>query len=201
MSEFDITKWDNPITGEKVELNPEIEKPYELQHKRMDAYNTVEGTHKAVLQQFSDDFKDTIRSPLNVSKNYQALMDIDVVPDDLLEEWKYANGFDSDNWLNNLNVATKDEIDEWRAKGKMGIAETAQRLKSLKSAKYVPFVGTTADVGYNLDRLRCIVVSRDYIVDVRWVRVGINHAEHRYVEAISLFYSDMLFSYVEYEHC
>lgn len=88
------------------------------------------------------------------SKNQQAIYDIPVVPEFLQEEYQQAN--QAANWLNSLNIATPEEIDEWRAKGKIGIGETMQKLASLKSAKYVPFVGTTADVGYNLDMLSTV---------------------------------------------
>lgn len=88
------------------------------------------------------------------SVNAQALYNIPVVPEFMNEE--YQKAYEAASWLNSLNVATPDEIDEWRAKGKMGIGETAQRLKSLKSAKYVPFVGTTAEVGYNIDMLSAV---------------------------------------------
>lgn len=103
--------------------------------------------------QQKNDLLDSFNSGMTRQKsvNEQALYDIPVVPEFMNEEYNQA--YQAANWLNSLNIATPDEIDEWRAKGKMGIGETAQRLKSLKSAKYVPFVGTTAEVGYNLDML------------------------------------------------
>ena len=96
-----------------------------------------------------DSFNAGVRGQMSV--NEQAIHNIPVVPEFMQDEYNQA--YQAASWLNSLNIATPDEIDEWRAKGKMGIGETAQRLKSLKSAKYVPFVGTTAEVGYNLDML------------------------------------------------
>lgn len=126
------------------------------------------------IQQKNDllnDFNLNMTRPKSV--NAQALYDIPVVSDFMKDE--YQEAYSAGNWLDNLNIATPEEIDEWRAMGKMGIGETAQRLKSLKSAKYVPFVGTTAEVGYNLDMLSAVNrlkkgqqisdVERDLLVD------------------------------------
>ena len=130
----------NPYTNKPVQTG----KGVSFNQKIYDAPNYM---------QQKNDLLDSFNSGMTRQKsvNEQALYDIPVVPEFMNEEYNQA--YQAANWLNSLNIATPDEIDEWRAKGKMGIGETAQRLKSLKSAKYVPFVGTTAEVGYNLDML------------------------------------------------
>lgn len=130
----------NPYTNKPVQTG----KGVSFNQKIYDAPNYM---------QQKNDLLDSFNSGMTRQKsvNEQALYDIPVVPEFMNEEYNQA--YQAANWLNSLNIATPDEIDEWRAKGKMGIGETAQRLKSLKSAKYAPFVGTTAEVGYNLDML------------------------------------------------
>ena len=133
----------NPYTNEPVKTGSSVS----FNQKIYDTPNYMQQKNDLL-----DDFNRGMTSPKSV--NQEALYNIPVVPEFMQDD--YNKAYQAASWLNSLNVATEDEIDEWRAKGKMGIAETAQRLKSLKSAKYVPFVGTTADVGYNLDMLRTV---------------------------------------------
>ena len=133
----------NPYTNKPVQVGQGVS----FTQKVYDAPNYMQQKNDLL-----DNLNSEIKRPK--STNEQALYDIPVVPEFIQDE--YNKAYDAASWLNSLNVATEDEIDEWRAKGRIGIGETIQRLASLKSAKYAPFVGTTAEVGYNLDMLSAV---------------------------------------------
>lgn len=74
------------------------------------------------------------------SLNGTALSDIPSLPEFAQNAYKdYAK---TPEWLDTLQVATPDEIEEWRKMGKMGIAETWAKKRKWE---IIPFVGTTAE--------------------------------------------------------
>lgn len=77
----------------------------------------------------------------NKNINADALNNIPDMPDFLKEEYEQVYG--EPEWLKKLNVASPDEIEEWKNKGGMGIAEAWERNN--KWATFAPYVNTTKD--------------------------------------------------------
>lgn len=73
--------------------------------------------------------------------NQQALKDIPDMPEFLKEE--YEEVYKTPEWFRKLNVVSPSEIEEWKNKGGMGIAEAWERNNKWKS--FAPYVNTTKD--------------------------------------------------------
>lgn len=81
------------------------------------------------------------RAKLNkTNANADAINNIPIVPGFAMNEYnQYAA---MPQWMQQLNVATPDEIEQWKSMGKMGIAETWQKKKKWEM---IPFAGTSAE--------------------------------------------------------
>ena len=129
----------NPNTGKKIQLGKSM------------SFNTDVFDSKTPYQQKIDEQKSFINRNEPIRMNLQALEDIPTVPSDMQVDYQEANN-PQKNWYDTLNVATPEEIAEWRKKGKMGFGETAQKIFQLRSlAEKIPFLGTTATVGISAD--------------------------------------------------
>lgn len=73
--------------------------------------------------------------------NQQALKDVPDMPEFLKEE--YEEVYKTPEWFRKLNVVSPSEIEEWKNKGGMGIAEAWERNNKWKS--FAPYVNTTKD--------------------------------------------------------
>ena len=73
--------------------------------------------------------------------NSDAIKNIPDMPEFLKEEYEEVNKMPE--WLEKLNVCSPDEIEEWKSKGKMGIAEAWR--KNHGGASFLPYVNTTRD--------------------------------------------------------
>ena len=73
--------------------------------------------------------------------NKKALNDIPDMPKFLEEEYEDIQKMPK--WFEELNVATPQEIEEWKNKGGMGIAEAWE--KNNKWASFAPYINTTRD--------------------------------------------------------
>lgn len=73
--------------------------------------------------------------------NNEALNAIPDMPDFLQEE--YNEAYKLPEWLEKLNVATPEEIEEWKSLGAMGIAEAWEKNNKWKA--FLPYVNTTKD--------------------------------------------------------
>lgn len=154
----------NPRTGQPVQVGKAMSfnaNTYETNafQQRIDAqdyYNAQFNNRLLKDNQFVNNIQATSG---NQSINQQALYNIPVVPDFLLEDYNEAYSAPL-NWLDNLHIASEDEIEEWKAKGKIGLGEAAQKAMTLrglaKGSRHIPFVGTTTDVAYNVDLLKSI---------------------------------------------
>lgn len=100
--------------------------------------NMDEYVQKTPYENFIEEQKQL--KPVNNNVNVSALNNIPVVPEMALQDYNNLNKLPE--WFANLNVATPDEIEAWRAKGKMGIAETWQKKKKWEM---IPFAGTSAE--------------------------------------------------------
>lgn len=78
-------------------------------------------------------------TPKNI--NQQALKDVPDMPEFLKEE--YEEVYKTPEWYRKLNVVSPSEIEEWKNKGGMGIAEAWERNNKWKS--FAPYVNTTKD--------------------------------------------------------
>lgn len=85
--------------------------------------------------------KNTLKGKVSKNVNQQALKDIPDMPEFLKQE--YEEVYQTPEWFRKLNVASPDEIAEWKKKGGMGIAEAWE--KNHKWASFVPYVNTTRD--------------------------------------------------------
>lgn len=83
--------------------------------------------------------KQTVKNKKNI--NNEALNNIPDMPDFLREE--YDEAYRLPEWLEKLNVATPEEIEEWKSMGGMGIAEAWE--KNNKWRAFVPYANTTTD--------------------------------------------------------
>ncbi len=83
--------------------------------------------------------KQTVKNKRNI--NNEALNNIPGMPDFLREE--YDEAYRLPEWLEKLNVATPEEIEEWKSMGGMGIAEAWE--KNNKWRAFVPYANTTTD--------------------------------------------------------
>lgn len=129
----------NPNTGKKIQLGKSM------------SFNTDVFDSKTPYQQKIDEQKSFINRNEPIRMNLQALEDIPTVPSDMQVDYQEANN-PQKNWYDTLNVASPEEIAEWRKKGKMGFGETAQKIFQLRSlAEKIPFLGTTATVGISAD--------------------------------------------------
>ena len=129
----------NPNTGKKIQLGKSM------------SFNTDVFDSKTPYQQKIDEQKSFINRNEPIRMNLQALEDIQTVPSDMQVDYQEANN-PQKNWYDTLNVASPEEIAEWRKKGKMGFGETAQKIFQLRSlAEKIPFLGTTATVGISAD--------------------------------------------------
>lgn len=73
--------------------------------------------------------------------NQQALKDVPDMPEFLKEE--YEEVYKTPEWFRKLNVVSPSEIEEWKNKGGMGIAEAWERNNKWKT--FAPYVNTTKD--------------------------------------------------------
>lgn len=129
----------NPNTGKKIQLGKSM------------SFNTDVFDSKTPYQQKIDEQKSFINRNEPIRMNLQALEDIPTVPSDMQVDYQEANN-PQKNWYDTLNVASPEEIAEWRKKGKMGFGETAQKIFQLRNlAEKIPFLGTTATVGISAD--------------------------------------------------
>lgn len=85
--------------------------------------------------------KNTLKGKVSKNINQQALKDIPDMPEFLKQE--YEEAYQTPEWFRKLNVASPDEIAEWKKKGGMGIAEAWE--KNHKWASFAPYVNTTRD--------------------------------------------------------
>lgn len=85
--------------------------------------------------------KNTLKGKVSKNINQQALKDIPDMPEFLKQE--YEEAYQTPEWFRKLNVASPDEITEWKKKGGMGIAEAWE--KNHKWASFAPYVNTTRD--------------------------------------------------------
>ncbi len=85
--------------------------------------------------------KNTLKGKVSKNINQQALKDIPDMPEFLKQE--YEEAYQTPEWFRKLNVASPDEIAEWKNKGGMGIAEAWE--KNHKWASFAPYVNTTRD--------------------------------------------------------
>ena len=85
--------------------------------------------------------KNTLKGKVSKNINQQALKDIPDMPEFLKQE--YEEVYQTPEWFRKLNVASPDEIAEWKKKGGMGIAEAWE--KNHKWASFAPYVNTTRD--------------------------------------------------------
>lgn len=83
--------------------------------------------------------KKPVESKTNI--NNEALSAIPDMPDFLREE--YDEVYKLPEWFEKLNVATPEEIEEWKNKGGMGIAEAWE--KNNKWRAFLPYANTTKD--------------------------------------------------------
>lgn len=77
----------------------------------------------------------------NKNINANALNNVSDMPDFLKEEEENLHKLPE--WLEKLNVASPYEIEEWKKKGGMGIAEAWE--KNNKWASFAPYINTTKD--------------------------------------------------------
>lgn len=85
--------------------------------------------------------KNILKGKVSKNINQQALKDIPDMPEFLKQE--YEEAYQTPEWFRKLNVASPDEIAEWKKKGGMGIAEAWE--KNHKWASFAPYVNTTRD--------------------------------------------------------
>lgn len=85
--------------------------------------------------------KNTLKGKVSKNINQQALKDIPDMPEFLKQE--YEEAYQTPEWFRKLNVASPDEITEWKKKGGMGIAEAWE--KNHKWVSFAPYVNTTRD--------------------------------------------------------
>lgn len=85
--------------------------------------------------------KNILKGKVSKNINQQALKDIPDMPEFLKQE--YEEAYQAPEWFRKLNVASPDEIAEWKKKGGMGIAEAWE--KNHKWASFAPYVNTTRD--------------------------------------------------------
>lgn len=79
------------------------------------------------------------KQAVNNNVNADAVKNIRDIPDFLKEE--YDEVYKMPEWLEKLNVCSQDEIEEWKNKGGMGIAEAWDKHKKWQS--FLPYVNTT----------------------------------------------------------
>ena len=106
-------------------------------NKNMDEYVKAPNDIYIEEQQKKNIFKGKVSKNIN----QQALKDIPDMPEFLKQE--YEEAYQTPEWFRKLNVASPDEIAEWKKKGGMGIAEAWE--KNHKWASFAPYVNTTRD--------------------------------------------------------
>ena len=141
----------NPNTNKPVKVGKSVS----FNQKTYDDINYMQAKNDLF-----DDFNKTFDIPSQTGNiNTDTLNNIPVVPAFLQKEYEEANNFNT-AWLDLLEVATPDEIEEWRQKGRIGLVEAMQRAMSLrglaKGSMHIPFVGTTAEVAYDIGLLNSI---------------------------------------------
>lgn len=117
--------------------------------------NPIFSSYSTRTQGFNENMDEYVKAPndlyieeqkkknqqLTGNPNKNALGDIPDMPKFLEEE--YADIGKLPKWLEDLHVATPQEIEEWKQKGGMGIAEAWE--KNHKWASFAPYVNTTRD--------------------------------------------------------
>lgn len=106
-------------------------------NENMDEY--IKAPHDIYIEEQKKKVK--TETPKNI--NEQAINNIPVMPDFLKEEYVYVNK--KPEWLVELekNVATPEDIEEWKKQGSMSIGEVAKRGK--KWGYMIPFAGSSAE--------------------------------------------------------
>lgn len=117
--------------------------------------NPIFSSYSTRTQGFNENMDEYVKAPNDIyieeqkkknqkitgDVNKNALGDIPDMPKFLEEEYADINKLPK--WLEDLHVATPQEIDEWKNKGGMGIAEAWE--KNHKWASFAPYVNTTRD--------------------------------------------------------
>lgn len=139
--------------GKYQSFNSEIQNEKTGYQKQMDSFNQYNAqfnnsNNEAINRSLLNGTHSPATEPFRINRN--ALAEMEFVPAETSEEFKQANDYSS-QWLNNLNIATEDEIEQWRAKGKMGLGETISKLTAAGAvAHFLPYVGSTYEVAQDV---------------------------------------------------